>query len=85
MNTTRIEAIILITLLAGCTAQPMMFTNDNEQPGDFERAKYECKVQIDRSAGAIAFAHDPMGNLYYISQARQDMIDCLQYKGWRPY
>ena len=78
-------SLLIGLLVTGCAAQaPLYFSKDGEQPGDFEKAKYECTVQGDRSAGAIAYAQDPLSNLSYLSKARQDMIDCLAYKGWEP-
>ena len=77
------RSLILVgtMLMVGCAPTPVVFVKDGAQPGDFENAKYDCKVQGDQSAMAIAYARDPLSNLSYLSQARQDMIDCLTRRG----
>lgn len=79
--------IIFLSLLLGlsssCSFTPVKFSKAGAQPGDFENAQYDCKVQADRSAGAIAYAQDPLAHLNYLGQARQEMVDCLVRQGWK--
>lgn len=74
--------ICLLLMGVGC-GSPVKFVKEGATPQDFKNAQYDCKVQADRSAGAIAYRQDPLAHLNYISQARQDMFECLERQGWK--
>jgi hypothetical protein len=72
---------LLYTLLVGCAA-PLQFENAGAH-NPVEHDHYDCKVQINQSAQAIAYAQDPLGNLHFPLLARQQMRECMARKGWR--
>ena len=73
--------LLLAGMLLGCGG-PMVFAKTGATEADLQRDGYECDQQWERSAEAIAFRLDPLGNAYYGTQARERKIRCLQAKGW---
>lgn len=71
-----------VLALTGCGG-PTVMLKDGAGATELEHDKYECKVQIERGPYAMAYALNPLGNMQYPMQARREMIECLQHRGWR--
>ena len=67
--------------LFGCGG-PMIFARAGGTEAQLSSDGYDCDQQWERSAGGIAFRHDPMGNAYYGIKARSDKEECMKQKGW---
>jgi hypothetical protein len=72
----------VIFLLGGCVSIPPVMVRAGSGLAELEYDKYECDVEVKRGPFAMAYARDPLGNLYYPIQYRQEMLACLQHKGW---
>lgn len=73
--------MLALILLGGCGG-PMVFHKPGATPAELQRDAYLCRQAWERSAGAIAFRHDPLGNAVYGVEARAEQQRCLEHKGW---
>lgn len=64
----------------GCA--PLRFENV-KSTNTLEQDHYDCTTQWDRSGQGIAYAMDPVKHSSYLIQARQDLIACMERKGWK--
>jgi hypothetical protein len=70
-------------MLFGCGG-PVRFAKDGAGNPELQYDIYECRQQWERSSQGIAFRADPLNNIYYGINARSEMQECLQHKGWQP-
>lgn len=77
-----IVAGCVLVLLTGCGG-PLIMVKEGAVQADLSKDQYECKIQTERGPYAMAYARDPLANLHYPSKARQEMVACLQHKGWQ--
>jgi hypothetical protein len=70
----------LLLVFAGCSG--LQFENVSSS-NTVQQDHYDCTTQWDRSGMGIVYAADPVGHISYIYQARQDLIACMERKGWK--
>ncbi len=73
--------VLLVLFLTSCA--PMQFAKPGATEKELQYDSYECNRDWERTAGAIAFHLDPMGNAYYGFQSREWISECLMHKGWK--
>lgn len=77
-----IAVLVLTSALTGCGG-PMLFATNGTAKNSLTFDAYECKQQWERSAGAIAFRQDPIGNAFYAIDSRNDLQECMEHRGWQ--
>lgn len=82
MNMYTMIAGVLCAALTGCGGGKLILDKPGVTAQEFANDHYDCKVQGDRGSGAMAYRQDPLAHLAYLSQARQDMIECMQRRGY---
>lgn len=74
--------VFAILLFSGCLGPPLAFEKPGATAYDFAIDQHDCKIRGNQAAGNHAFALDPVDNLYYVAPSRQDLIKCLNRRGW---
>jgi len=72
----------LVVLTMAACAGPLKFENVSST-NTVAQDHRDCTVEWDRSGQGIAYAADPLGHASYIIQARQDLVSCMERKGWK--
>jgi hypothetical protein len=73
--------IVLAWTLYGCGGSAV-FAKTGAGVSEFEADNYDCEQAWERTAGAIAFRQDPIGNAYFGFARSGDIQKCLERKGW---